>query len=352
MTRPNTLWQALALLLLSAVLAFAQATDMGLPAPPMQWPASPTYPPPPAEPGPGTINYVEGQVSLDGQLLSARSIGTARLKPGQSLNTTEGYVEVLLTPGAFLRMGHNSEVRIYSAGLVESQVQLARGSALLEVDQLTPGTSLGVVMGGTTTQIRKDGLYGFDTTRQVVMVVDGQATVQEAGGSTTLDKRHQVQLASNQPLKKRSINLKDIEADPLFAWSRARSEDVAEASSSAAATASAYAAASPGWFWDPTWNSYGFWPYANSAYSVFGWNFFSPGYFGFSFYGGGGGYYGGGHSGWHWHGHGTGGSGSHGGGHSHSGGHPGGGHSGGGHSGGGHSGGQSGGGHSGGGGHH
>jgi hypothetical protein len=350
MTRPNPLWQALALLLVSGVLAFAQATDMGLPASPMQWPVGPTYPPPPAEPGPGTINYVEGQVSLDGQLLSARSIGTARLKPGQSLETAEGYVEVLLTPGAFLRIGHNSEVRIYSAGLVESQVQLARGSALLEVDQFIPGASLGVVMGGATTQIRKNGLYGFDSTRQTVMVVDGQATVQEAGGTATLDKHHQVQLAANQPLKKRRVKLKDIEADPLFAWSQARSEDVAQASSSAAATASAYAAASPGWFWDPTWNSYGFWPYADSAYSVFGWNFFSPGYFGFSFYGGGGAYYTGGHSGWHWHGHGTGGSGSHGGGHSHTGGgHAGGGHSGGSHSGGGHAGG---GGHSGGGGGH
>src|SRR5208283_990735 len=291
-----------------------------------------------------------------GQNLSARSVGTARLKSGQTLDTAEGYVEVLLTPGAFLRIGHNSEIRISSAGLVEAQVQLERGSALLEVYQFIPGTNLAVAMSAATTQIRKNGLYAFDAAREAVMVVDGQATVQEAGGATTLEKHHQVLLASDHPLKKRGFKVKALETDPLFAWSRARSEDVAQASSSAAGNATAYAAA-PGWYWDPTWNFYGFWPYADSAYSAFGWNFYSPGYFGFAFYGGGS-YYGGhsswhGHSGWHWHGHGGGGTGSHGGshsngggGHSSSGGHSsGGGHSGGGHSGGGHSGG-------GGGGHH
>jgi hypothetical protein len=337
MTGPTTRWQALPLLLVPAVLAFTQTNDLGFPAPPMQWPASPYYPPAPAEPpGPGTINYVEGQVSLAGQPLSARSIGIVRLKPGQTLNTTDGYAEVLLTPGAFLRIGHNSEVRIYSAGLAESQVQLARGSALLEVDQFIPGTNLGLVMSGATTQIGKNGLYAFDPARQVVMVVDGQATVQETGGITTLGKHHQILLASDHPLKTRAFKIKTIEPDPLYAWSRARSEEVAQASSSAAGNAASYGAAAPGWYWDPTWNFYGFWPYADSTYSAFGWNFYSPGYFGFAFYGGGG-YYGG-HSGWHWHGHSSGGacwhggSGSHGGSHSQgSGGHSaGGGHSGGG----------------------
>lgn len=350
MTGPKLRWQALPLLLVSAVVASAQVNDMGLTATPMQWPVSP-YPQPPAEPpGPGTINYVEGQVSLDGQPLSARSIGTARLKPSQTLNTAEGYVEVLLTPGAFLRIGHHSDIRIFSAGLVEAQIQIVSGSALLEVDQLMPGTNLGIVMSGATTQIRKNGLYGFDATRQVVSVVDGQASVQEATGATTLDKRHELLLASDHPLKKRGFKIKAIEDDPLYAWSRARSEDEAQASSSAAANASSYAAASPGWYWDPTWSSYGYWPYADAVYSPFGWNFYAPGYFGFGFYGGGG-YYGG-KSGWHWHGHGSGGAGSQGGSHSHgSGGHSSGHSGGGGHfGGGGHSGG--GGGHSGGGGGH
>src|SRR5271166_5642594 len=324
MRGPKIRWQALPLLLVWAPLAFAQANDVGLPGAPMQWPVYPYYPPQPSEPpGPGTINYVEGQVSLDGQSFSAHLAG-ARLKPGQALNTSDGYVEVLLTPGAFLRIGHNSEIRIFSAGLAETQVQLARGSALLEEDQLLTGTNLGVVMSGATTQIRKNGLYGFDAARQAVMVVEGQATVQEAGGTTTLEKHHQVLLASDHPLKKRSFQLKTVEAEPLYAWSRARSEDVAQASSSAAANASSYVAAAPGWYWDPTWSFYGYWPYSDSVYSPFGWNFYSPGYFGFAFYGGG--YYGGhygwhGHSGWHWHGHVGGGSGSHrGGGGSHGGG--------------------------------
>jgi hypothetical protein len=48
---------------------------------------------------PGTINYVEGQASVDGQPLSPNSVGSAELEKGQVLTTQAGKVEVLLTPG-------------------------------------------------------------------------------------------------------------------------------------------------------------------------------------------------------------------------------------------------------------
>ena len=75
---------------------------------------------------PGAINYVEGRATLNGEPLAADAVGSAVVGPNQAVSTTDGYVEVLLTPGAFLRIGHNSEARFISAGLTGVNVELTR----------------------------------------------------------------------------------------------------------------------------------------------------------------------------------------------------------------------------------
>lgn len=63
----------------------------------------------PADPGktkanparPGSLNYIEGQVSIEGQNLGPEAIGQTELRPGQSLETQAGKAELLLTPGVF-----------------------------------------------------------------------------------------------------------------------------------------------------------------------------------------------------------------------------------------------------------
>jgi hypothetical protein len=225
------------------------------------------------------------------------------VQPGQVLDTgATGFAEMLLTPGAFLRLGHNTQVRMVTAGLAATKVEVVRGSAMLEVDQLIKNTNLSIAMNGATAQIEKTGLYDFDASQQAVRVLDGKAKVFEAAGSKTLDKHDEVLLASRRPLKKRDFDENALKADPLYVWSKARSEDEAQASASAANNAEYYMAAGPGWYWDPYWDFYGFWPAAGFLYSPFGWGFYSPAFFGY--YGGYGWY---GHPGWHghggWHGH-------------------------------------------------
>ena len=58
----------------------------------------------------------------------------------------DGYVEVLLTPGAFLRVGPNSELSLSAVGLADTRINLSRGNALVEVDQLISGTHLEVTI--------------------------------------------------------------------------------------------------------------------------------------------------------------------------------------------------------------
>jgi hypothetical protein len=265
--------QLLPILLASASLAFGQ-----LSAPP----AGTVSASQPA--GPGTINYVEGQVSLNGQDLMPHSVGAAALQPGQVLDTGNGYAEVLLTPGAFLRLGHNSELRMVSAGLADTRTELVRGASIIEVDQLMKGAHLAVAMDGATTQLEKKGLYDFDAAQQAVIVLDGKANVQEPSGTATLKKHDEVLLASRRPLKKRDVNEKAVKEDQLYVWSNARSEAEAQASLAAARNAESYVAVAPGWFWDPAWGFYGFWPADAMLYSPFGWGFYSPAFFGFGYY--------------------------------------------------------------------
>jgi hypothetical protein len=148
--------KAFAVLLTSAVLGFGQVNIMPSDTAPPEGPNNANYPiqtPMPA--GSGSINYVEGQASIDGATLSLHSVGSAVLEPNQVLNTGDGYAEVLLTPGAFLRMGHGSEVRMLSAGLADTRVQLVRGTAIVEVDQMIKGTHLALAINGPGKSRRK-----------------------------------------------------------------------------------------------------------------------------------------------------------------------------------------------------
>jgi len=241
----------------------------------------------PSEAVPGTLNYVEGQVSINGQAVSQAAVGRAILQNGSEAATGNGYAEILLTPGAFLRLGHDSDVQMVNAGLADTRLQLVRGTAEVETDQLVKGTHLSVEMNGALTRIDKKGLYAFDAGQGSVQVLDGKATVEEDGRKTELGRGHQVLLASNNPLKRRSFDQDEAKAQPLYVWSRIRSQDLAKASYSAAMNADAYAAVNNGWFWNPYLGYYGFWPADAFLYSPFGWGFYSPMYFGFGWgYGG------------------------------------------------------------------
>lgn len=277
-------------LLASAVLGFGQLTGMQAPSGPVQNSQSMTYPGAarsgpsgmtrPGTIAPGTINYVEGQVSLDNQPLG--SGGPAVVQPGQTLATGNGFAEVLLTPGAFLRLGHNSQVRLIASGLAETKAQLDRGTAIVEVDQLIKGTDLALVMNGATAKLEKKGLYDFDAGEQAVKVLDGKADVMESAGSKTIGKGDQLQLASAKPLKSRGFDENAVKAQSLYVWSEARSQDESQANVAVAQNVAAYGGwYGPGWYWDPYWSFYSYLPADGFLYSPFGWGFYSPGFIGY-----------------------------------------------------------------------
>ncbi len=312
----NTVSKVSLALLASAALGFGQMTGMQPPAGPMPGSQPATYTAAPERPtgagmiSPGTINYVEGQVSLDNRPLGPA--GSVVVQPGQLLATgNSGFVEVLLTPGAFLRLGHNSQARLITSGLAAAKAELDRGTAMVEVDQLIRGTNLSISINGATAQLEKKGLYDFDAAQHAISVLDGKANVIETAGNKTIEKGNQLLVASTKPLKKRDFDVNAVKAQPLYVWSQARSQDESQANIALAQNVAAYGGWSgPGWYWDPYWSFYAYLPGDGFLYSPFGWGFYSPGFIGY--YGAPFGYYGhfghfghfshyGRYGGWHGH---------------------------------------------------
>jgi hypothetical protein len=90
-------------------------------------------------PYPGSLNYIEGDVSLNGSALQPSAVGQSIVQEGQVLATAHGRAEFLLTPGVFLRLDHDSAVRMESPSLTDTRVRLVRGSAMVEAAGIEKG---------------------------------------------------------------------------------------------------------------------------------------------------------------------------------------------------------------------
>ncbi len=230
---------------------------------------------------PGTLNYVEGQASIGDQALDSKSIGTAELQPGQSLVTEKGKAEVLLTPGVFLRIGNNSSVKMISPSLTDTEVEVDRGHAMLEVAEIHPENSIRVDDAGTTTQLLKTGLYDFNQNQREMRVFDGKAFVESGHEHVDVKGGREITLASNDLSKPRKFDKKSYEEGDLFRWSSLRSGYLAEANVDAAGMYAQDGWGDPGWwgadwYWDPWFDAFTFIPGDGIFYSPFGWGFYSP----------------------------------------------------------------------------
>src|SRR5579871_4181154 len=154
-----------------------------------------------APPQPGTINYIEGQASIDGRVLNDTSVGSVKLDADQSLSTESGRVEILLTPGVFLRIGNNSVAQMISPGLANTVLTLQHGRALVEVADILPENNVVINEGAASTRLLKAGLYDFDADHGVIRVYDGKAAVQTSGRQLDVKGGHQLNLNETGKLK-------------------------------------------------------------------------------------------------------------------------------------------------------
>src|SRR5690242_8230431 len=101
---------------------------------------------------PGTLNYVEGHANIGAETLNGNSIGSATLQPGQTLDTGKGKAEILLTPGVFLRVDDQSAVKMISPSITNTELELQRGRAMVEVAEIHDQNNLRISEDGIATQ--------------------------------------------------------------------------------------------------------------------------------------------------------------------------------------------------------
>jgi hypothetical protein len=239
---------------------------------------------------PGVVNYIEGTIYLNGAKLSESANRNTILSAGDVLSSENGKAEVLLAPGIFLRIGEQSDIRMVSPSLVDTQVAIVRGEAIIEAAGLIKGSTVQVTDHGATITIEKDGLYRFKADEPPsAAVLEGKAMLYFGQEKLELGKNHETILTAG--LKSEKFNPK--QEDELYAWSNVRSEYEAAASYQAAKTAASAGASGfgygymgglydPGWFWNTAFNSWCWLPAYGAFYSPFGWGFYSPALVGYA----------------------------------------------------------------------
>lgn len=259
----------------------------------------------PAEPArPGTLNYIEGAVTLDGNALNNQPASNFAMKAGDVLSTGAGKAEILLTPGIFLRVGSNSEIKMISPDIEATRVELDRGRASVEVDQIFPQNMVQIIDNGETAQLMKTGYYEFNAMPAEIKVFKGEARIKAGEGIQVGEGKwgkvksgHELALDPQVREKEAKFDTNTTQ-DALYNWSSLRSRYIAEANNQIAGEYAYAPAFNPGWYWDPYMMNYTYLGWS-PFYSPFGWGFYPWG----GFYGGGLGFYGGGpwygFHGWH-----------------------------------------------------
>jgi hypothetical protein len=133
------------------------------------------------------VHYLEGSVSVDGKHLERSPAAFPLLKTNSVMETEKGRAELLLTPGTFLRLDENSSVKMVSAALTATVVEILRGSAIL--DALAAQGDIPVTLRYKDAAIRfeKPGIYRVDCETGVLQAYSGEAVVTQQARDKRVD---------------------------------------------------------------------------------------------------------------------------------------------------------------------
>ncbi len=222
----------------------------------------------------GFVNYKHGGVTLPRE---KDGIPVRQLSRGQSVSTGHGRVELLLTPGSFLRLDHESEARMLSTDLRDVQVELLSGAATVEVNEILKGSTIAVVWADRSIPIQNVGLYRFEVNPDSLRVYVEKGKIRLAATQDWLKSKRFADLnPAGTLLAGGKYDPRDV--DEFGRWNRSRGEQLALASYWAANTMRQRGMVFRGSLWalDRTFGFYTYLPYSWHVTSPFGYRYYSP----------------------------------------------------------------------------
>lgn len=248
----------------------------------------------------GTLHYFDGSVTIDGQSVQSKVGKFSEIKENSILRTGQGRAEILLTPGVFLRVGENTEIKMLDNRLLSTRVEILSGTAVVESDD--PEVS---VKNPAVTVIYKD--YEIQPVKYAILEIasdPGQLKVYKGQAAVSAGASHiTVREGKLMPFSAALLTEKfdEKQADDLYLWARDRSAYLSAANMSSARSlaSSGYSMSgltgggytglgynssfNGGWYYNPFLSMYTYMPYGGTAWSPFGYGYFSP-YTIYSFY--------------------------------------------------------------------
>ncbi len=245
----------------------------------------------------GFVNRADGKVyiqrvdSEDGQAGRA-SLGT-QMRDGDRLKTeTDSRAEILLSPGSYLRLDQNTEVRAVSTEFMQMTFELIKGSMIVEVgidpqpigafvasarQAVTKKTPLEIVTPQGTFFAAKDTLVRVDTKTAATWIAVRQGEIRlgtrdlvAANKAEKVKRGKLVRLTgSNQP---ELAKVDKDQIDNFDSWSFVRAQTLVQANLSSLRQNTTLAQG--GWFYNSFFGCYSFVPYRGYLVSPYGFGFF------------------------------------------------------------------------------
>lgn len=224
----------------------------------------------------GLVQLTMGSVYLKDTQIHKTVTNLISMGNGDVIRTgQDGLAEVLLTPGVFLRVGHNASLRMDSNSLTDTRMTMLSGSAIVEADEILADNKLTFQVGKEPVQVVKKGLYRLEGNPAAVATIDGELFV---GGdmNEVVKKGRDLQMdASAAELAKYHVDKKE----DLYAFSQARSEDSAYATgvTTSSFVQNGYSAANgctSSWYFMGPVGMYSYMPCGGILTSPFGYGFY------------------------------------------------------------------------------
>jgi hypothetical protein len=185
------------------------------------------------------------------------------------------HIELLLNPGSYARLGSDTNLRWMNTQLTHMEMELRSGSMEIEAVRVKSAGRIKVSMGGHDFFIVKDGMYRFDTKASGISsarVFKGQLQVMASNGILKkIKKSGEVDIGTGGPIA--FVKFDPRVLDNLTEWGALRAAQLARANWRATAryeSAGIYSGLGwpveyfgywgGGWFYDPFFGYYTFFP--------------------------------------------------------------------------------------------